>query len=127
MSPLSGRATERALISEFITSFVDGSKNPASAQCTSLYISGSPGTGKTAVVNSVISQSTIPPTFTVITINCMALNDVDFLWSRLADELSPSGVKAKKALKGIDAVNRLLSAYTSKWYVFLVAWIDDPY
>jgi len=114
-SPLSGRATERALISEFITSFVEGTKNPASAQCTSLYISGSPGTGKTAVVNSVISESAIPPTFTVITINCMALNDVDFLWSRLADELSPSKAKTRKTLKGIDGVNQLLSTYNSKW------------
>jgi len=115
MSPLSGRATERALISEFITSFVDGAKNPAPVQCTSLYISGSPGTGKTAVVNSVISESAIPPTFAVITINCMALNDVEFLWSRLADELSSTKVKTKKAAKGIDAVNQILSAYRSKW------------
>ena len=114
MSPLSGRATERALIREFITSFVDEAKNPVPVQCVSLYISGSPGTGKTAVVNSVISELAIPPTFTVITINCMALNDVDFLWSRLADELS-SNVKAKKAVKGIDGVNQLLSAYNSKW------------
>ena len=113
-SPLSGRATERALISEFITSFLDEAKNPASAQYTSLYISGSPGTGKTAVVNSVISESVIPPTFTVITINCMALNDVNFLWSRLVDELSPKA-KVKKASKGIDGVNQLLSAYSSKW------------
>ena len=115
MSPLSGRATERALISEFITSFVDEAKNPASVQCTSLYISGSPGTGKTAVVNSVISESAIPPTFTVITINCMALNDVDFMWSRLVDELSSPKAKAKKALRGIDGVNQLLSTHSSKW------------
>lgn len=115
MSPLSGRATERALISEFITSFVNGARNPASEQCTSLYISGSPGTGKTAVVNSVISESVIPSIFTVISINCMALNDIDFLWSRLADELSSSKAKTKKTLKGIDGVNKLLSAYNSKW------------
>lgn len=113
--PLSGRATERALIGEFITSFVDEAKNPAPVQCTSLYISGSPGTGKTAVVNSVISESAMPPTFTVITINCMALNDVDFLWSRLADELSSTKVKTKKATRGIDVVNQLLSASGSKW------------
>ena len=115
MLPLSGRATERALISEFIMSFVDEAKNPAPVQCTSLYISGSPGTGKTAVVNSVVSETVIPPTFAVITINCMALNDVEFLWSRLADELSPTKVKAKKAIKGIDGVNQIISTSTSKW------------
>lgn len=115
MLPLSGRATERALISEFITSFVDEADNPAFVRYTSLYISGSPGTGKTAVVNSVISESAIPPTFTVITINCMALNDVDFLWSRLADELSSTKTKTKKVPKGIDGVHHLLSTYGSKW------------
>lgn len=115
MLPLSGRATERALINEFIMAFVDEAKNPAPVQCTSLYISGSPGTGKTAVVNSVISESAIPPTFAVITINCMALNDVEFLWSRLADELSSTKVKARKATKGIDGVNQILSTYKSKW------------
>ncbi|KAF9646582.1 P-loop containing nucleoside triphosphate hydrolase protein [Thelephora ganbajun] len=119
MSPLSGRATERALISEFITSFMGEAKDPASTQSTSLYISGSPGTGKTAVVNSVISELPIPPTFTVVTINCMALNDVDFLWSRLVDELSSAKVKTKKTAKGIDGVNRLLSAYSLKCLLVL--------
>lgn len=113
--PLSGRATERALISEFITSFVNEAKNPAPVQFTSLYISGSPGTGKTAVVNSVISELAMPPTFRVIIINCMAFNDVDFLWSRLADELSSPKAKAKKTTKGVDGVNQILSAYRSKW------------
>lgn len=111
---LSGRATERALISEFITPFVKA-KNPTSAQYTSLYISGSPGTGKTAFVNSVISELAIPPTCAVITINCMALNDIEFLWSRLVDELSPPKAKAKKAPKGVDGLNRVLSTYPSKW------------
>lgn len=111
---LSGRATERALISEFITPFVEA-KNPASTQYTSLYISGSPGTGKTAVVNSVISELAIPPTCAVITINCMALNDIEFLWSRLVDELSPPKARAKKAPKGVDGLNRILSTYPSKW------------
>ena len=75
-----------------------------------MYISGSPGTGKTALVNSVISESVIPPTFRAITINCMALNDVEFLWSGLIDELSSVKTKAKKAPKGIDGVYQLLSA-----------------
>jgi cell division control protein 6 len=115
VSLLSGRATERALINKFVASFVDETENPASTQCTSLFISGSPGTGKTAFVNSVISESAIPPTVKVIAINCMALNDVDFLWSRLVDELSSTKMKIKKAAKGIDGVCQLLSAYRSKW------------
>jgi cell division control protein 6 len=115
MSPLSGRATERALISEFIASFAGETKNPSSTQYTSLYISGSPGTGKTAFVNSIISESAMPATFRVVTVNCMALNDVGFLWSRLVDELSPTKITAKKAAKSVDGVRQLLSACGSKW------------
>jgi cell division control protein 6 len=115
VSSLSGRATERALISEFIASFAGETKNPAFTGYTSLYISGSPGTGKTAFVNSIISESVITPTYKIITINCMALNDVDFLWSRLIDELSTTKIMAKKAAKGIDGVHQLLSACSSKW------------
>ena len=113
MSSLSGRATERALISEFIVSFIDETKSPASMHYTSLYISGSPGTGKTVFVNSVISETAIPPTFKVVTVNCMALNDLDLLWSRLVDEFSSAKAKARK--KGVDGVCQLLSASRSKW------------
>lgn len=116
-SPLSGRATERALISEFIASFFDETESPASVQYTSLYISGSPGTGKTVFVNSVISETVIPPTFMVVTVNCMALNDLDSLWSRLVDEFSSTKAKARKG--GVDGVYQLLSTSRSKCLLVL--------
>ena len=64
-----------------MSSNVEG-KNPASAQYTSLYISGSPGTGKTAIVGSVISELAIPPACAFITINCMALNGIELFKTR---------------------------------------------
>lgn len=117
MSPLAGRSAERALIGEFVASFV-GETRSTHTHSTSLYISGSPGTGKTALVNSVISQSAIPPTIRVITINCMALNDIDFLWSRLADEFSTKA-KTKRTTRGVDEVCQLLSSCGSKFLLVL--------
>lgn len=82
---------------------------------SSLYISGSPGTGKTALVNTILNELD-SSSLTVININCMALNDVDSLWERIIDELSPS--KKLKGYKGLAGINKLLEN-TSKWYVHL--------
>lgn len=86
---------------------------------TSLYISGTPGTGKTALVNSILRS--IPNDAKVVFINCMALNSVDALWERLIEEFD-DGKKRKtagrvKKVKGRDAVESLLSGYRTKWFI----------
>jgi len=90
---------------------------------TNLYISGSPGCGKTALVNSILSELSPEATgIKIIFINCMALNDLDGLWERMSEELdaahkqgfSPS--KPRKG-KGRAAVEALLSSLRTKWYV----------
>ncbi|KAJ7282967.1 hypothetical protein C8J57DRAFT_1219121 [Mycena rebaudengoi] len=78
---MAGRDSERAAISAFFSSL---ETEADLVEYTSLYISGSPGTGKTALVNSVIS------------INCMALNSVDALWERLVEELGGTSDKKRK-------------------------------
>lgn len=120
---IAGRDAERAILRDFITSFTDDSAMDADDAHTTLYISGSPGCGKTALVNSVLGQ--LPPQsngLKIISINCMALNNLDALWDRMFEELdaarkqksSPS--KSRKA-KGRDAIVTLLAGLRTKWYV----------
>jgi len=101
---------------------VDDSAMDADDAATNLYISGSPGCGKTALVNSILSELSPEATgIKIIFINCMALNDLDGLWERMSEELdaahkqsSPS--KSRKG-KGRAAVEALLSSLRTKWYV----------
>lgn len=87
---------------KFISSFVEGDDADGAS---SLYISGSPGTGKTALVNAILKELD-SSSLNVININCMALNDVDALWDRIIDEISPS--KKLKGTKGLAGINKLL-------------------
>lgn len=86
---MSGRATERKLIADFVSSFL---RAPSSApDHSTLYISGSPGTGKTALVNALLGEMRDDLTdtvVTVITVNCMALNSIEALLERLNEEFS---------------------------------------
>ncbi|KAG2032452.1 P-loop containing nucleoside triphosphate hydrolase protein [Suillus americanus] len=119
-SPIAGREDERQRILEFITSSWCDSAH------TSLYISGTPGTGKTALVNSVLrsfEESEGTSDLRVVSINCMALNGLDALWDRLYEELSRTkaskiATKTCKA-KGKQAVEKALSTLNHKCIVVL--------
>lgn len=85
---------------------------------TSLFISGSPGTGKTALVNSIIrSLYDDHDQVQVISINCMALQNIDALWKRLIEELGASRQRPTRAKRahGRNAVEALLSSLEVKW------------
>ncbi|KAG2339776.1 P-loop containing nucleoside triphosphate hydrolase protein [Suillus weaverae] len=119
-SPIAGREDERQRILEFITSsWCDNAH-------TSLYISGTPGTGKTALVNSVLrsfEESEGTSDLRVVSINCMALNGLDALWDRLYEELcrtraSKNIAKPCKA-QGKQAVEKALSTLNHKCIVVL--------
>jgi cell division control protein 6 len=87
---------------------------------STLYISGSPGTGKTALVNSVLRDFHIPSSeLRIVSINCMALNSVDELWVRIVEELGDGEKKGRgKQLKGKEAVLKVLKEMDGRWYVF---------
>ncbi|KAJ7772656.1 P-loop containing nucleoside triphosphate hydrolase protein, partial [Mycena maculata] len=118
---MAGRDVERAAISDF---FVSLGEDAAAIEHTSLYISGSPGTGKTALVNSVI-RTLSADQIKVIMINCMALNSVDALWERLIEELGGAADKKRKTagrpkkLQGREAVDALLTVATTKCIIIL--------
>ncbi|KAG6837004.1 hypothetical protein H0H93_016464 [Arthromyces matolae] len=119
---IAGRDSERATILDFLTSFLnDPDVTSDVSPCTSLYVSGSPGTGKTALVNCVLREITTDAK--VVFINCMALASIDSLWERLIEDLD-TGRKAKtvgrsKKIKGREAVEALLSRYDKKCIVIL--------
>ena len=75
-----GRETERQTIAEFCKELI------VSGSPGGLYISGSPGTGKTACVDAVCKQLSTwksPRAFKVTRINCMSVLDPKFIFTKL--------------------------------------------
>lgn len=111
------RDDERAIIRDFITGFVVASSRDSDdaddASC--LYISGAPGTGKTALVNSILRS--LDNDIEIITINCMALSSLEALWERLHEKFKgtkKASNQTKKAKRGKDAVESLLNGLLTK-------------
>ena len=108
-----GRTEERTIIEAFIGSFIAGEAQ----NHTSLYISGSPGTGKTALVNDVLRMSRgnfDAHGIRASLINCMALKGVDAVWDNLAEVLDEDRVEGRRTRKlresSAKRVQRLLGA-----------------
>ncbi|KAL1745371.1 P-loop containing nucleoside triphosphate hydrolase protein [Schizophyllum fasciatum] len=112
-----GRNDERALIAAFIDSFLGGKTSGQS-----LYVSGSPGTGKTALVTAILSKyQQSQEDVQVLTLNCMAFKDVDALWDRLIETfgaVSGGNAKGKKA-RGREALLKVLAKTTSRCVLVL--------
>ena len=117
---VAGRDVERATIHGFLMSFLNRSNTEfGDDHSTSLYISGSPGTGKTALVNAVLRS--MPTDAKVVFVNCMALNSIDALWERLIEEFGDANARKPatrgKKLKGREVIEGLISKHDSKWFV----------
>ncbi|SJL05287.1 uncharacterized protein ARMOST_08653 [Armillaria ostoyae] len=116
------RDDERAIIRDFITGFVVASPldSDDADHASCLYISGAPGTGKTALVNSILRS--LDNDIEVITINCMALSSLEALWERLHEEFKgtkKASNQIKKARRGKDAVEALLNGLQTKCLLVL--------
>jgi cell division control protein 6 len=115
---IAGRSAERDVITKFVASARETTVSDAPLK-SSLFISGTPGTGKTALVNSVLTGLEYCQDLKVITVNCMALNNVDDLWNCICENIENStlvkrnrGVKAK----GKRLLDRLLASQERRWY-----------
>jgi cell division control protein 6 len=105
---IAGRDNERTIISDFVNFKGD---------FRTLYVSGSPGTGKTALVNNILRDVA----HNVIFVNCMAIAGLDALWQRLAEELTTT----RRKLKGRAAVEAILKGMTSKRLVSITLF-EEP-
>lgn len=93
---MDGRTNERNIISSFLLSLDESSDITESV----LYVSGAPGTGKTALVNSIITSTTVSNDVKILFINCMAMHGMDMLWQRIVEELSSVTSRSKTNRRG---------------------------
>lgn len=116
---IAGRETEHAAIFDFLTSSMQGTSVNNESTPSSMFISGSPGTGKTALVTAIIRKlSTEHITdVKVVSINCMALKGLDALWERMIEELSDGSQRknSAKKLKSREGVRSILADLNVKW------------
>jgi len=118
--PITGRQSERDTILDFVKPFIDNTVMDHDKIQSSMFISGSPGTGKTALVTRIVRELVTehPSDLKVISINCMALKTLDTLWERMIDELDLVAFQkrsAGKKAKGREAVQALLRTSKLKW------------
>ncbi|KAA1472809.1 P-loop containing nucleoside triphosphate hydrolase protein [Dentipellis sp. KUC8613] len=120
-SNIAGRASERDIIRGFITAFFASKLKKADLANPVLYISGSPGCGKTALVNSVLTDLEVEmfeKGVNVAVINCMALSGLDAVWDRLYEELGGATKRARKT-RSSDLVEGLLARRETKCILVL--------
>ncbi|THH16574.1 hypothetical protein EW146_g4073 [Bondarzewia mesenterica] len=118
---IAGRGVERGIIRGFVTAFFSTNLRREDLDHPVLYISGSPGCGKTALINSVLTDLEVEifeHGVNVTLINCMALNGLDAVWERLVEELGGSRVRGKK-MSNCDLVQSLLARRKSKCILVL--------
>jgi len=102
---IAGRDAERAIILAFVAAFSSDAVMDQDTVPTSLFISGAPGTGKTALVNEVLRD--VGSDVKVVSINCMALKSVDALWERIHEEFGdrkPAGKRSKAKDTLVDSL-----------------------
>ena len=120
-SSIAGRDEERTSLLKFLTPFIDGTSMDHDTHTTSMFISGAPGTGKTALVNAIICDVLAEnDNVKVISINCMALKSVDALWERIIEDLATTPRRktaGKKKTNNHDRLKALLSTLKTQWYV----------
>ena len=115
-----GRSAESAALRDFITSFF-AAKSPKTVDDVHpiLYISGSPGCGKTALINNVLNaleDDMAAKSVKLSFVNCMAMNNLDAVWERLIADFGATKKRGKQAVSG-DAVQKLFATRKDKWYV----------
>ncbi|KAI9509182.1 P-loop containing nucleoside triphosphate hydrolase protein [Russula earlei] len=117
---IAGRIHEEQVIRNFITEFFNS--GPVSDVTRPvLYISGSPGCGKTALVNSILATfevELLKNNVNLVLLNCMALNGLEAVWERLVEELGPLDKRRGKT-RHYEIVEKLLSSRTSKCILVL--------
>ncbi|ORY01754.1 cell division control protein Cdc6 [Basidiobolus meristosporus CBS 931.73] len=96
---LVGREEEREVLLHFWDEHITGNKPGC------LYISGSPGTGKTALLSQLCEEfdpEEVEHKVEIIKINCMSVNDPKAIYTRLLGEVGAGKATSKDALKSLE-------------------------
>ncbi|XP_074595929.1 cell division cycle 6 [Brevipalpus obovatus] len=111
-----GREKEREKIHEILENSLKKQKS------ASLYVSGPPGTGKTASLTRIISELRKKYDFTCLIYNSMDFNPSKSIYSRLANDLGTAS-KKRSDTKLIQAIERMV-LNAEKMVVLLLDEID---
>ncbi|KAK2580921.1 hypothetical protein KPH14_005990 [Odynerus spinipes] len=92
---LPGRETELAKLQEFIGKHLE---NESSG---SLYVSGPPGTGKTACLSKIMQQPEFKSKFKVVYVNCTTMKSAATIYAKIMQELGMPPPKSSRNSKAI--------------------------
>ena len=90
-----GRDEERNQLRQFISNAIENGRGG----CT--YISGPPGTGKSALVREIFEEVQDRPSLNATFINCVGIKNPKDVHSRLLQDLSPTSTMSPKASKNM--------------------------
>lgn len=93
---LPGRQKELAELSSFLTS---GLKNGISS---SMYVSGPPGTGKTACLSKLLNASEFTNKFKCVYVNCTSIASIGSIYKKVCAELNIKAGTEKESLASIE-------------------------
>lgn len=109
-----GRANEISRLTSLIQSYIDTKKS------ASLYISGAPGTGKTAVVLHVVQNFKTFGRCNAAVINCMQLTSCADIFGRISIVLEAHNGKENNSISDADSLECFLNQQPQKQTIILV-------
>lgn len=99
---LPGREMELSKLEEFMEEHLGTEKS------ASLYVSGPPGTGKTACLSKLMLKPEFKSRFKVVYVNCTAMKSAATIYAKIIQELGLTGVKAGSHSK--QSIEKYLSS-----------------
>lgn len=93
---LPGREKELAQLSEFLANGLTHGKS------SSMYISGPPGTGKTACLSKLLNASEFTNKFKCVYVNCTSIASIGSIYKKICTELNLKGGTEKESLASIE-------------------------
>ena len=123
---IAARDTEREAIHAFLSGGGFLQRHPSTPDVSSLYISGSPGTGKTALVTDVLRRLQGDAEWITVYVNCMGLSTTVAVWHQVWTQVAAgSGQSSKSDVKPKDAKRRLEGVLSDedspRMYVHLIS------
>ncbi|KAK6623301.1 hypothetical protein RUM43_009153 [Polyplax serrata] len=109
-----GREKEIEEVTCFLRDHLDAQKSG------SIYVSGLPGTGKTACINYVIEKNEMNKHFHIVKINCTAFNSSKAVFKRICEEL-----KLKSYGKNEKEAMSLIEKYLLKKHKMILMILDE--